>query len=39
MIPPGITGTISEISKAGKYTVEDVVAKVKTEKGSKTQRR
>ncbi|RMF06200.1 ATP synthase subunit A [Candidatus Woesearchaeota archaeon] len=33
MIPPGINGEIVEIAGKGTYTVDDVIAKVKTEKG------
>jgi V/A-type H+-transporting ATPase subunit A len=33
MIPPGVFGTISEIAQSGDYTIDEVIAKVETEKG------
>ncbi len=33
MVPPGIEGEVVEIAKKGSYTVEEVIAKIKTEKG------
>ncbi len=35
MIPPGIEGKIKDIVDEGKYTVEDIIAKVETKEGQK----
>jgi V/A-type H+-transporting ATPase subunit A len=35
MVPPGISGEVVEIADAGKYTVEDTIAVIKTDKGEK----
>lgn len=32
MVPPGIRGEVTHLAQNGEYTVEDVVAKIKTEK-------
>jgi V/A-type H+/Na+-transporting ATPase subunit A len=35
MVPPEISGTLTWIAPQGKYTIEEVIAKVKTAKGEK----
>lgn len=33
MVPPGMDGTLTWIAPAGKYTIEETIAKVRTERG------
>ncbi len=33
MVPPGISGEVVEIADKGNYTIEEVIAKIKTERG------
>jgi V/A-type H+-transporting ATPase subunit A len=35
MVPPGISGEVVEIADAGKYTVEETIAVIKTDQGEK----
>ncbi|WP_456475801.1 ATP synthase subunit A [Candidatus Pyrohabitans sp.] len=35
MVPPGINGEVVEIADAGRYTVEETIAVIKTDKGEK----
>jgi V/A-type H+/Na+-transporting ATPase subunit A len=37
MVPPEISGTLSWVAPAGKYTLEDVIAKVKTPRGAERE--
>jgi V/A-type H+-transporting ATPase subunit A len=34
LVPPDITGTLAELSEAGEYTVEDIIARVQTKDGN-----
>ncbi len=35
MVPPGISGEVVEIAQKGSYIIEEIISKIKTEKGEK----